>query len=291
MTCTDARRWLPALLLGVLATHGPARADDAVGGETVERLPVVVVTAVADTSPLVVESDLKAPRQPLPAHDGADFLKTIAGFAVTRKSGTDGDPLFRGMAGSRLNILVDGANVLGGCNFRMDTPTAYIFPEAYDRLTVIKGPESVRYGAGASAGTVLFERTVARFDGPGYRLHASALAASAGRHDEVADLTLGRPIGYLQLTGTNSQSDDYADGDGRDVHSAYRRYSASAAAGWTPDADTRLELSFIHSDGHAAYADRAMDGTKFLRHGGEFVFRRRLHGGLLSGLEARAYAS
>ena len=287
------RTCVRALLGAALASHGiaAAAAESSIGAENVERLPVVVITATAESSPLVVQTDPKAPRQPLPAHDGADLLKTIAGFAVTRKSGTDGDPMFRGMPGSRLNILVDGANILGGCNARMDAPTAYIFPEAYDLLTVIKGPQSVRYGAGASAGTVLFERRVERFTSPGYRVQGSVVGASAGRHDEIADIRLGSPAGYLQVTGTNSQSDDYDDGDGAAVHSAYRRYSASAAAGWTPDEHTRLELAVVHSDGRAAYADRAMDGTQFLRHGLDLSFRRSDLPGRMTRLEARAYAS
>ena len=77
----------------------------------------------------------------MPAHDGADYLKTIPGFSVIRKGGTDGDPVFRGMAGSRLNILLDGEQILGGCGNRMDPPTAYVFPESYDKITVLKGPQ------------------------------------------------------------------------------------------------------------------------------------------------------
>jgi iron complex outermembrane receptor protein len=281
-----ASRW-PSLASATLFGHGvvASSAESTALVEEPGRLQVVVVTATAENSPLVVETDTKSPRQPLPAHDGADFLKTIAGFAVTRKSGTDGDPMFRGMPGSRLNILVDGANILGGCNFRMDAPTAYIFPEAYDVLTVIKGPQSVRHGPGTSAATVLFERKIERFDRAGYRVQGSVVGASAGRHDEIGDLRLGRPGGYLQLTATNSQSDDYEDGDGLAVHSAYRRYSVNGAAAWTPDEHTRLELAAAHSDGHAAYADRAMDGTQFLRQGFDLVFERNGLPGFLQALE------
>ncbi len=57
------------------------------------------------TAPLLVVTDPRQPRQPLPAHDGADYLKTIPGFSVIRKGGTDGDPVFRGMAASRVNML------------------------------------------------------------------------------------------------------------------------------------------------------------------------------------------
>src|SRR5512135_3025876 len=95
------------------------------------RLADVVVTAPMMEEPLKVTTDPKQPRQPVPAHDGADYLKTIPGFTVIRKGGTDGDPVLRGMAGSRINILLDGETILGGCGMRMDPPTAYVFPASY----------------------------------------------------------------------------------------------------------------------------------------------------------------
>lgn len=236
----------------------PANKDD----EEIER---VSVTGQVLNSPGQLIMDPKAARQPLPAHDGADYLKTIPGFSVTRKGGADGDALFRGMAGSRLGILVDGENILGGCNSRMDAPTAYIYPELHDSMTVIKGPQSVIHGAGHSAAVILFERTTEAFEQPGYRAHLSATGASFGRHDELADLQLGQEKGYLLLSGSNSQSDNYKDGDGTEVHSRYQRYSGNIALGWTPDSDTKVELSASRSDGEAAYADRGMDGSRFLR--------------------------
>ena len=105
----------------------------------------VVVTAAPMTTPTTIELDPKVPRQPLPAHDGADFLKSVPGFSIMRKAGTDGEPSFRGMGGSRVNILADDQNIFGGCGQRMDAPTAYIFPEIYDKVTVIKGPQTVLY--------------------------------------------------------------------------------------------------------------------------------------------------
>lgn len=227
-------------------------------------LDEVVVTAPTMEQPLVVKTNPRKPRQPIPAHDGADYLKTIPGFSVIRKGGTDGDPVLRGMAGSRLNILIDGQSVLGGCNQRMDAPTAYIFPEVFDSLTVIKGP-SVLYGAGNSAGTVLFERNRSNFTEAKYKAHGSLTIGSFGRHDEVVEGKTGNASAFAQVTATNSQSEDYTDGSGQAVHSAYRRYSTHATLGWTPTEDTLLELSGAQSDGHAAYADRGMDGSKFLR--------------------------
>ncbi|MFO6243085.1 TonB-dependent receptor plug domain-containing protein, partial [Pseudomonas aeruginosa] len=96
-----------------------------------------VVTGVAQSSPLTIVTNPKEPRQPVPASDGADYLKTIPGFAVIRNGGSNGDPVLRGMFGSRLNILTNGGMMLGACPNRMDAPTSYISPETYDKLTVI----------------------------------------------------------------------------------------------------------------------------------------------------------
>ncbi len=105
-----------------------------------------VVTGVAQSSPLTIVTNPKEPRQPVPASDGADYLKTIPGFAVIRNGGSNGDPVLRGMFGSRLNILTNGGMMLGACPNRMDAPTSYISPETYDKLTVIKGPQTVLWG-------------------------------------------------------------------------------------------------------------------------------------------------
>jgi iron complex outermembrane receptor protein len=241
-----------------------AFASGAFAAETA-TLDEVVVTAPAMEQPLVVQTDPRKPRQPVPAHDGADYLKTIPGFNVVRKGGTDGDPVLRGMAGSRLNILLDGEQILGGCSQRMDPPTAYVYPGSYDRITVLKGPQNVLYGAGTSAGTVMFERSVTRRADTGAGFDGSVMAGSFGRTDVAADVHGGSPDWYARGIYTNSRAGDYKDGNGNSIHSAYARWSANGAIGLTPSEGTRIELSMAQSDGHAAYADRAMDGSKFAR--------------------------
>jgi iron complex outermembrane receptor protein len=94
---------------------------------------------------------------------------------------------------------------------------------------------------------------------------------------------------YGQATGTRAASDDYEDGAGHRVHSAYERWSASGAMGWTPDAATRVELTGIASDGEAAYADRSMDGVAFDRENLGLSVRRDDADGWLRGYEAQAY--
>lgn len=250
---------------------------------------VLVVTAPAMSRPLVVETDPRLPRQPIPAHDGADYLKAIPGFSVIRKGGTDGDPVLRGMAGSRLGVVLDGQQILGGCGGRMDPPTAYVYPAAYERITVLKGPQTVLFVPGASAGTVLFERDAPNLEGSPVKADASLTVGSYGRHDELIDASTAFPGGYVKAIATRSHTGDYADGRGRAVHSAYTRWSGNAALGWTPGDNTRFELSLAKSDGWAAYADRAMDGTKFARDNVALRFERSHLTSRIGRIEAQSY--
>ena len=71
---------------------------------------------------------------------------------------------FAGLGGSRLNIQADDQFIYGGCSNRMDPPTAYIFPSAYDEVVVTKGPQTVTEGSGLVAGAVHFVRKEPEFD-------------------------------------------------------------------------------------------------------------------------------
>ncbi|KVR23008.1 TonB-dependent receptor [Burkholderia ubonensis] len=287
---------MPALAASAMtaacAATGAARADDAgpaAQAGAADLLPPVEVVASPLRTPLVVVTNPKTPRQPLPASDGADYLKTIPGFASIRSGGTNGDAVLRGMFGSRLNILANGMPTLGACPGRMDAPTSYIAPESYDKLTVVKGPQTVLYGPGASAGTVLFERTTRRFDKPGMRFDGSLVGGSFGRNDQNIDVTAGTPDVYGRVTANHAHSDDYKDGNGRTVPSQWDKWNADAALGWTPDDHTRVELTAGGGDGYARYAGRGMDGAHFRRETFGLSFDKQHIGDVLDRVEARVY--
>ena len=230
-----------------------------------KTLDEVVVTAIHDESAVQVVTDPKIPRQPIPASDAADYLQTIPGFSAVRSGGTNGDPVFRGQFGSRLPLLTNGTQMLGACPGRMDTPSSYIAPETFDVLTLIKGPQTVLWGPGASAGVVRFERERPDFAAGPVNFTASLLGASAGRNDQNADLAAGNDQFYARISANHSRGQDYKDGDGTSIPSGWNKWNADAALGWTPDADTLVELSAGAGDGWARSAARGMDGTQFRR--------------------------
>ncbi|MBV2208830.1 MAG: TonB-dependent copper receptor [Thermomonas sp.] len=272
-----------ALAAVLFPTHAIA-ADDEADAKTLSR----VVVIGAPVQPLKFETDTKLPRQPVPASDGADYLKTIPGFTALRNGGSNGDPVLRGMFGSRLNMLTNDGAMPGACPSRMDNAMSYVAPETFDRLVVVKGPQTVQWGPGASAGTVRFERDTPRFDAPGWRAQASLLGGSFGRNDQMIDATAGATQGYVRVAANRSEASDYDDGTGVRVPSAWKKWNADVALGWTPDADTLLELSLGAGDGQARYGGRSMDGSKFERSSTTLRFERSF-AGVLSKLQASAY--
>ena len=235
----------------------------------VQSLAPIVMTAHQgnDANGLIVRADLKQPIQPIPASDGADYLQSIVGFSsVNSGAGTNGDVTFRGMFGSRIKILTDGTENLGACPSRMDSPTSYISPESYDRISVIKGPQTVQYANTGSAATVIFERSPEQFDEDHhYRGQASVLMGSFGRLDHNVEVAAGDEQKYIRLNTNRSVANSYQDGNGNTVPSDWERWNADLALGWTPDENTWVELTGGKADGEAVYAGRRMDGSKFAR--------------------------
>ncbi len=259
-----------AAAIAVACASGVVMAEtstDAVAKEVHTLAPIVVTAQQGnDANGLIVRADPKQPIQPVPATDGADYLQSIMGFSAIKNGGTNGDVTFRGMFGSRIKVLADGTENLGACPSRMDAPTSYISPESYDQISVVKGPQTVQYANTGSAATVIFERKKPELTAEKpYQGQASVLMGSFGRLDHNIETALGDETKYIRLNANRSESNSYQDGDGNTVPSAWERWNADVALGWTPDENTWLELTGGKSDGEALYAGRDMDGSRFAR--------------------------
>ena len=255
---------LSAAVLIALSSSGVFAEDDI----QTKKMAPIVVTAQDNrlSNGLIVQAGPKQPIQPVPATDGADYLQSIMGFNAIKNGGTNGDVTFRGMFGSRIKILTDGTENLGACPARMDAPTSYINPESYDRITVIKGPQTVQYANTGSAATVIFDREPENLTAnQPYRGQASVLMGSYGRLDHNVEAAIGDETKYARINANRSVANDYQDGNGDKVHSNWERWNADLALGWKPTQDSWIELKGGKGDGEAAYAGRTMDGTQFQR--------------------------
>lgn len=257
-----------------------------VAEETAELSPVTV-TGTQQQKANTVKFNPKATLQPLPAGDGADLLQSVPNMSIIRKGGSSGDPLFRGLGGSRLAINADDQFVYGGCSNRMDPPTSYIHPSTFDEVVVTKGPQTVTQGMGLISGSVHFVRKDPTFREQPYSFNGSTTLGNSGRRDASFEVGAGGKYGYARLNVSHNESDDYKDGAGNRVHSNFKRDGQMVQLGVTPTENTTIAGTYERSRGKAAYADRMMDGSKFDRDAWNVRISQRNITPWLSEIEAR----
>jgi iron complex outermembrane receptor protein len=277
-----------ALAIASIMSMGALAAE-----EDTQSLSEVVVEGEADTLPTVETRTVEEIRIGIPA-DSGDLLRGMAGVSGSRMGGRGIDPIIRGQSQTRLNILLDGAYVHGGCPNRMDPPTVYAPMESYDEITVIKGSQTVRYGGGGSGGSVIFTRRTPRFD-EGENVRGTVqggLTSNSETKDASADVAAGTEQGFIRVIGHIKDADNYEDGDGNSVRSAYKSKGANAILGWTPQDDQRLEFGYEATrEKDVLYAGAGMDSPK----SDNDTYRLRYEQGTLPGsfanLKAELYRS
>ena len=248
---------IPALLLSF------AQAEEA---DPPEEKPIVRatldVTAEALKVPSVTTLDREALDQVGPLGDGAEVLRGTAGVSLGRMGGHGIEPTIRGLAQTNVNVLLDGAQIHGGCPNRMDPPTSFGAAEDLDEVIVIKGLQSLRFGSGGNAGTVLFNRSTPLFDTDHW--WKASVAAGYGSFLDSPDLALDASVGSskftMRLLGSSKSLDNYEDGDGNEVRSAFDSRAATLMLGWTPNDRTAIEISADVADtSDTLFAGAGMD--------------------------------
>ena len=226
--------------------------------------------------------------------DGGDFLEQINGISSSRFGGRGLEPVIRGQSQTRINILLDGAYLHGGCPNRMDPPASWAALETYEEVKVLKGVQSVIYGGGGSGGTVLFERDsrgLAEEEGTHGRLSFNA-SSNGTKADLLADGMIADERGYLRFISEVKSVDSYTDGDGRLVRSAFEHQQVGIIAGLTPNADQLLEFSAEYNDfADALYPGASMDSPSESGHIMRVRFEDKPDLAWLSGLKFEAYLS
>lgn len=193
--------------------------------------------------------------------DPAEQLRQVNGVRVMRQAGTAGLVSVQGLSGSRVPVLLDGLSIDGACNHGMDPATSYLTLDSIDRLTVLKGPTTVRH-AGVFAGAVLAERAQPAPDAPA----SMALQAQLGRFGErmlAAEALLNTEPLWARVNSRRSERDDYRDGQGRSVPSRFDKRQNMADFGWRIGQHDTLTAEVAQSDGEAVYPAFHMDGTAF----------------------------
>ncbi len=245
-----------------------AQAQETSATNPIELDPVIITDVFEDRigiNPNFATPDEYNQVSPTSA-DGGEFLRQINGVSGSRFGGRGIDPIIRGQSQTRLNVLLDGAYIHGGCPNRMDPPTSWAALETYEEVIVIKGVQTLQYGGGGSGGTVLFNRDsrLLASEQDGFHGRVSGMATDNGiKGDLTADVMGSNETGYLRGIAQLKSVDNYKDGDGNEVRSSFDHKQAGFIAGLTPTKDRLFEFTYERNEfSDALYPGAGMDSPE-----------------------------
>ena len=265
----------------------PLREDDAI------RLGEIIVNAnrvnaYPQTNLLVSDVERRWPK------DVGEFLRSIPGGSSIRKGGTALDPVIRGFRQDQVNVQVDGGmKVWGACPNRMDPPTSHIQSEDLERIEVLTGPFSVRFGPTFGAIINLVMEKPEQVDAAGLMGNVESGYESNGNGKRArATLMGGFPLVDAYVSGGLKTFGSYRAGDGSDVQAGFRMHDYSLKVGLNPGTQERIQ--FTHRGAFMRdvyYPALMMDGLYDDTHMYALDYARKSFGSFLSSVSAKAYGS
>ena len=181
------------------------------------------------------------------AVDGGDLLKNINGVNAIRRGGHGLDPVIRGQSDQRLNTFLDGAMVYGACSSKMDPASTYANVNNYDSVTVIKGTQSVLFGAGGPGGAVSFKRVTNPVTKSEFRLGQN-FDSNAGAYTTSGNMIF--PLSskaYLRLNGSATNAGNYETGSGIKPLTEYSTTDYTAILGTLLSDGSKLEFNYTNN--------------------------------------------
>jgi iron complex outermembrane recepter protein len=180
------------------------------------------------------------------SHDAGLILQHSPAVSGIRKSGSFGfDPVMRGFKYDQLNIVVDGVQgATAACPNRMDPPTSQVSPNMTERIEILKGPFSLRYG-NSFGGTINFIggkpsfSSKASYSGrlsSGYETNGAVFNTEAFAGISTKKLN-------LKLFGAWANGNDYQDGLDERVAAKFNRGNLGAKMAYQINAYQLLEGS------------------------------------------------
>lgn len=221
------------------------------------QLPEVIVKGNSNIDPThsTVKNDYQKKR--IQPKNVADLFSEINGFSNIKRGNYAIDPMFRASAYEQLNVMYDGGTkAVHACPNRMDPITTHVIPEEIERIEIVKGPYTVRYGA-TFAGIINMvtkdpNKLKKGFHGKasaGYETNGNALVNMIQLQHVSNKFNITGNLGYRDF-------DDYEDGNNTSIPSAFRSTDYGLKLGYNLSENQYLQghwrQSFGRDTKHAA---------------------------------------
>ncbi|PID68851.1 MAG: TonB-dependent receptor [Flavobacteriia bacterium] len=212
------------------------------------------------THSIMVMDEIKQGSQP---RNAADLFSDIPGFYLQKRSAMSLEPSLRSFKYEQLNIKFDGSSkTTNACPNRMDPITAHMTPEDVQKIEVVKGPYSVRFGQTFGGVVNMVTRSKPSATGlhgtiqTGYETNGNNTATGA-------KLSYAQPEYDFTVNGEYRNFGDYTDGNGIKVPADFITTSYAVKAGWNPTGKQRILLDWRQKFGSDIdHAGLPMDSPK-----------------------------
>jgi iron complex outermembrane receptor protein len=214
----------------VPANSAAEDADASDDGESPER---IVITGRRATSDALYAVDTS--RVTPAAADAAEFMKLIPGADVNDNGTLSGQVHYRGLAGTRMNVLVDGMNIANGGPNWMDPPLHYAPRPLLESLELERGIASVSTGLETLGGTARARLKSSAFTrDDSFSVHADVEAVGRSVDSGFAGgglVSVANRMHRFHVLGSAEIGNDVWSAAGKLRASRHERYNAGAGYG------------------------------------------------------------
>ena len=179
-----------------------------------------------------------------------DLFKEIKGFGVQKRGAYASEPIFRAFRYEELNVQYDGASkIVNACPNRMDPITTHMIPEEIEKIELVKGPFTVRFGQNFGGIINLVSKEPSKTDkGISGSVEGGYETNGDNKTTRAAIQYAAKKIDVI-VNGSYRDYGDYTDGNGTVVPASFKTTDYSVKFGFNPTDKQRLKLSWRQSFG------------------------------------------
>jgi len=183
----------------------------------------------------IINDGIKAISQP---RNVSDLFKDIPGFAIQKRGAYASEPVFRSFKYEQLNVMYDGGmKIINACPNRMDPITTHIIPEEVEKIEVIRGPFSMRFGPNFGGVINMVSKSGNSFkEGISGNIE-SGFETNGNNFTGRGNLRYKANKFDLELNGSYRNYGNYTDGNGSEVPSSFTSTDYSVKVGVDPTED------------------------------------------------------
>lgn len=223
-------------------------------GETIQLLAAQIQLneIIVDANPLadisqseVIVDQLKRVTQP---RSTGELFKDIKGFGIVKRGAYASEPVFRSFKYEQLNVQYDGGmKILNACPNRMDPITTHLIPEEVDKIEIVKGPFTVRFGQNFAGVINIVTNPRQSVENGFYGSLQTGYESNGGNSASAVSFSYFANKVDIHVVGSYRDFGNYEDGNGTEVPSSFKTADYSVKIGIDPTKDQRLQFTWRQS--------------------------------------------